>query len=93
MHSLSFERREDGWDIYLLGRDKPIGGISRYSVSGDGWFGKMSIDGRLARLFGGSPQEIIDEFEAWVAAGMPPESPLLKFDIREFLLDEDHNEA
>src|SRR5216683_2411296 len=62
MHSLRFERREGGWDIYLLGRDKPIGDVSPSPFSADEWFGEMTLDGRRAWTFGGAPQDIIDEF-------------------------------
>ncbi len=83
MHSLSFKRREDGWDIYLLGHNKPIGAIS--PTSPEGWFGKMTLDGHLAGTFGNTPQTIVDEFETWVTDGMPLESPLLKWDIKKAL--------
>jgi hypothetical protein len=74
-HSLSFEFREGFWLIYLRDREKPIGEISPFP---DGrWFGQMSLDGYKARQGGATPQDIIDAFEAWVAAGMPLGSPVL----------------
>ncbi len=81
MHSLSFERREGGWDIYLLGRDKPIGDISLSSISTEEWIGQMTVDGRRVFASSNDPQDIVDDFEAWVAAGMPLDAPLLKPNI------------
>ena|SRR5215469_12498306 len=87
MYSLSFERKEDGWDIYLPSRDKPIGEIFR-SRSCDQWIGRMTLEGYRALTSNKYPQNIVDEFEAWVAAGTPTDSPLVRPNVIATLLME-----
>ena len=63
---------EDGkWRIYLLGRDKSIGGIR--PTLGRSWFGQMSLDGRTTTSAAAGPQDVMDRFDSWVAACMPPD--------------------
>jgi hypothetical protein len=81
MYSLSFERKQDGWDIYLPGRDTPIGQIFSSPVYNDEWIGRMRLDGHRALTTSKNPQDIVDRFNAWVAAGMPADSPLLQLNI------------
>jgi hypothetical protein len=78
MYPLRFERKEDQWDIYLPSRDKPIGEIFRSRPRSDEWIGRMTLDGYRAWTSSKNPQDIVDEFEAWVAAGTPANSPLLR---------------
>jgi hypothetical protein len=75
MYILRFEAEADGVYIYLQGNDKPIG---RIIFSCGRWYGEMKLDGYHAGAVGEAQQTVVDEFEAWIAAGMPPESPLLK---------------
>jgi hypothetical protein len=75
LHQLRFEYEDGQWRIYLLGRDKPIGDIR--PALGRSWFGQMSLDGRTATFVGADPQDIVDRFDSWVAAGMPPDPELL----------------
>jgi hypothetical protein len=91
MHVLSFEHREGGWDIYLGGRDKPIGDISLAPDQADGWIGRMTLDGRHVLASRKTPQDIIDEINAWVAAGMPSDSPLLELASIRILLGMDQD--
>jgi hypothetical protein len=77
MYILRFEAEADGLYIYQLGHDNPIGRI--IFCYGD-WYGEMTLDGYYATAVGKTQQTVVDEFEAWIAAGMPPESPLLKLD-------------
>jgi hypothetical protein len=79
MYSLRFERTADGWKIYLEGRDKPIGSITPCGVD-ERWFGQMKLDGYHARTVRETEQNVVDEFETWVADGMSPGSPLLEWD-------------
>jgi hypothetical protein len=46
----------------------------------------MALDGYYAWTYGETPQAIIDEFEPWIAAGMPSDSPLLKLDFNKIPL-------
>jgi hypothetical protein len=86
MYSLSFERREGGWDIFLPAGYKPIGEVFR---SSDEWIGRMTLDGYRALTSSKNPQNIVDEFEAWVAAGTPADSPLLQLNVKAILLLEE----
>jgi hypothetical protein len=83
MHQLDFKRNENGTlEIYLGGRDRSIGNISH--VPKRGWFGQLRLDGRDATTLGDSEQKVVDEFDAWVAAGMPADSPLLRWEFWKF---------
>jgi hypothetical protein len=75
MRSLSFEFTNGSWFISLHGRDKPIGDI--FPLPDGEWFGHMSLDGYDVGEVGARPQIIIDAFAAWVAAGMPKNTPML----------------
>jgi hypothetical protein len=75
LHQLRFEYEDGQWRIYLLGRDKPIGDIR--PTLGRSWFGQMSLDGRTATVVAAAPQDVVDRFDGWVAAGMPPDPELL----------------
>jgi hypothetical protein len=75
MHRLWFEQKESEWCIYLEGRDKPIGRIF-HQANGE-WWGEMSLDGRRAARPGTTPQAIIDDFQSWIAADMPPRHVIL----------------
>jgi hypothetical protein len=70
MHSFRFEQKDSEWQVYLESRDKPIGRV--FLDAGGEWFGEMRLDGHRFLTPGKTPQTIIDEFEAWVAADMPP---------------------
>src|SRR5215472_17535503 len=58
-----------------LGRDKPIGDIR--PTLGRSWCGRMSLDGRTATFVAAAPQDVVDRFDGWVAAGSPPDPQLL----------------
>jgi hypothetical protein len=75
LHQLRFEYEDGQWRIYLLGRDKPIGDIR--PTLGQSWFGQMSLDGRTATFVAAVAQDVVDRFDSWVAAGLPPDPELL----------------
>ena len=75
LHQLRFEYEEGQWRIYLLGRDKPIGDIR--PTLGRSWFGQMTLEGRTPTFVAAAPQDVVDRFDSWVAAGMPPDPELL----------------
>ena len=75
LHQLTFEYEEGQWRIYLLGRDKPIGDIR--PTLGRSWFGQMTLEGRTPTFVAAAPQDVVDRFDSWVAAGMPPDPELL----------------
>jgi hypothetical protein len=80
MRQIDFKRNENGTlEIYLAGRDRLIGNIVQ--VPPWGWLGQLRLDGRDADTLGDSEQKVVDEFEAWVAAGTPADSPLLRFEV------------
>jgi len=87
MYSLSFEPKEGGWDIYLQERDKPIGEIFR--SPSDVWIGRMTLDGHRPLTSSKNPQDIVDEFNVWVAAGTPANSPLLRLNVAAVLAMEE----
>ena len=70
-HQLRFEcdQEDGGWSIYLVGRDDPIGEITR--APGGGWRGLMQLEGQTAHLTRDDLQSLIGLFEAFAADGIP----------------------
>jgi hypothetical protein len=63
--------------VYVLGRDIPVGQIVPHCGR---WFGQISLYGQRVSLIADTPQAIVNEFEEWVAKGMPRRSKLLRPD-------------
>ncbi|HEV2189584.1 MAG TPA: hypothetical protein VGR70_20405 [Stellaceae bacterium] len=74
---LHFEPTKDECRIYIEGKDAVAVGYIRPARDGY-WFGKMKLHGYVPSATGSDWQTVAGEFEAWVAAGMPSDSDLLK---------------
>jgi hypothetical protein len=71
------ECHNDGFQLFLNEREKPVGEIKRWRGR---WFGQLSIFGQHAMMLYENSGAIVGEMQAWVAAGMPRDSVLFKPD-------------